>query len=632
MKQKAKTIFLYIVDILAINAAFYIALYLRFEGNIDPKYLKVYLNNMIYLTLIKVAVFSYFKLYKSLWKYASIEEFLQVIVAAVVSNTGVLSYLFIKQTPLPRSVYIIVTMIDIFLIGGIRISYRMLRLLTESELRLSKHSKRVMIIGAGDAGAMIIRELKNHRQLNSIPVAVIDDDIKKEGTRINGVPILGQRYDIMSVAIKKKIDEIIIAIPSASQKEIREIVNECKRTKAKVRIVPGMYELIGGEITIQQVRDVQIEDLLGRDEVKLNTNEISDYIMGKKVLVTGGGGSIGSELCRQIVKYHPSELIVLDIYENNAYDLQNELKRKYEHINLKVIIASVRDKERIDQVIRDVRPHIIFHAAAHKHVPLMEDNPREAIKNNVFGTLHLVQAADQYEVQRFVMISTDKAVNPTNIMGATKRLCEMIIQSMDKQSKTEFVAVRFGNVLGSNGSVIPLFKTQIAQGGPVTVTHPEIIRYFMTIPEAAQLVLQAGGMAAGGEIFVLDMGEPVKILNLAEDLIKLSGLEPYEDIEIQFTGLRPGEKLFEELLLDEEGMKNTKHQKIFIGKPLSIDYKLLLNNLQILKDMIHTGSDQEIKNYVAKIVPTYVQENGLINHQFCQQLASEEVSVTISKP
>ena len=632
MKQKAKTIFLYIVDILAINAAFYIALYLRFEGNIDPKYLKVYLNNMIYLTLVKVAVFSYFKLYKSLWKYASIEEFLQVIVAAVVSNTGVLSYLFIKQTPLPRSVYIIVTMIDIFLIGGIRISYRMLRLLTESELRLSKHSKRVMIIGAGDAGAMIIRELKNHRQLNSIPVAVIDDDIKKEGTRINGVPILGQRYDIMSVAIKKKIDEIIIAIPSASQKEIREIVNECKRTKAKVRIVPGMYELIGGEITIQQVRDVQIEDLLGRDEVKLNTNEISDYIMGKKVLVTGGGGSIGSELCRQIVKYHPSELIVLDIYENNAYDLQNELKRKYEHINLKVIIASVRDKERIDQVIRDVRPHIIFHAAAHKHVPLMEDNPREAIKNNVFGTLHLVQAADQYEVQRFVMISTDKAVNPTNIMGATKRLCEMIIQSMDKQSKTEFVAVRFGNVLGSNGSVIPLFKTQIAQGGPVTVTHPEIIRYFMTIPEAAQLVLQAGGMAAGGEIFVLDMGEPVKILNLAEDLIKLSGLEPYEDIEIQFTGLRPGEKLFEELLLDEEGMKNTKHQKIFIGKPLSIDYKLLLNNLQILKDMIHTGSDQEIKNYVAKIVPTYVQENGLINHQFCQQLASEEVSVTISKP
>ena len=632
MKQKAKTIFLYIVDILAINAAFYIALYLRFEGNIDPQYLKVYLNNMIYLTLIKVAVFSYFKLYKSLWKYASIEEFLQVIVAAVVSNTGVLSYLFIKQTPLPRSVYIIVTMIDIFLIGGIRISYRMLRLLTESELRLSKHSKRVMIIGAGDAGAMIIRELKNHRQLNSIPVAVIDDDIKKEGTRINGVPILGQRYDIMSVAIKKKIDEIIIAIPSASQKEIREIVNECKRTKAKVRIVPGMYELIGGEITIQQVRDVQIEDLLGRDEVKLNTNEISDYIMGKKVLVTGGGGSIGSELCRQIVKYHPSELIVLDIYENNAYDLQNELKRKYEHINLKVIIASVRDKERIDQVIRDVRPHIIFHAAAHKHVPLMEDNPREAIKNNVFGTLHLVQAADQYEVQRFVMISTDKAVNPTNIMGATKRLCEMIIQSMDKQSKTEFVAVRFGNVLGSNGSVIPLFKTQIAQGGPVTVTHPEIIRYFMTIPEAAQLVLQAGGMAAGGEIFVLDMGEPVKILNLAEDLIKLSGLEPYEDIEIQFTGLRPGEKLFEELLLDEEGMKNTKHQKIFIGKPLSIDYKLLLNNLQILKDMIHTGSDQEIKNYVAKIVPTYVQENGLINHQFCQQLASEEVSVTISKP
>ncbi|NMA84925.1 MAG: polysaccharide biosynthesis protein [Epulopiscium sp.] len=616
------------VDIIAINAAFYLALYLRFDGKIEPQYLKVYIDNIIPITIIKLVVFTYFKLYKSLWKYASVEELFQVGVSAVVSNTAVLSYLFIQQSHLPRSIYIIVPILDIFFIGGIRLSYRILRFLPETESRIKTQAKRVMIIGAGDAGAMIIRELKNHKQLNSVPVAIIDDDVKKEGTRINGVPILGQRYDIMSICIKKKIDEIIIAIPSASKKEIKEIVNECKRTKAKVRIVPGMYELIGGKINMQQIRDVQIEDLLGREEVTLHNEEISSYLMGKKILVTGGGGSIGSELCRQIIKFHPHQLIILDIYENNAYDLQNELQKKYPHINLKIIIASVRDQKRIDEIIGEIRPDVIFHAAAHKHVPLMEDNPKAAIKNNVFGTFNVVQAADKYGVGRFVMISTDKAVNPTNIMGASKRLCEMIIQSMDKQSKTEFVAVRFGNVLGSNGSVIPLFKKQIQEGGPVTVTHPEIIRYFMTIPEAAQLVLQAGGMAEGGEIFVLDMGEPVKITNLAEDLIRLSGLEPYEDISIQFTGLRPGEKLFEELLLDEEGMENTKYQKIFIGKPLTLDYKLLLNNLENLKNLIDIGSDEKIKDYVSEIVPTYIRKNHIVNNEFCKKLAHHEVAVT----
>lgn len=605
MQKEIRTIYLIIIDIFLINLAFYLAFYLRFDGILPPEYFPKYLDNILAVTVIKIIVFYYFKLYKSLWEYASIEELVQIIVAAVVANAAVLSYLFIKQIHLPRSIYILVAMIDVMLIGGVRFSYRALRRVNNGDFKISSNKKRVMIIGAGDAGAMVIKELKNHKDLNSRPVAVIDDDEKKEGQRINGVPVLGQRWDIVSVARKKKIDEIIIAMPSANKKDIREIVEECKRTKCKLKILPGVFELIDGKVTINDIRDVQIEDLLGREQVKLNIEEISGYLKNKKVLVTGGGGSIGSELCRQIAKFKPSELIILDIYENNAYDLQNELKRKYKDLNLKVVIASIRERGRIDEVMDKLKPDVVFHAAAHKHVPLMEDNSKEAVKNNVFGTLNVAQAADKYGVKKFVLISTDKAVNPTNVMGTTKRICEMIVQSIDKVSKTEFVAVRFGNVLGSNGSVIPLFKKQIAEGGPVTVTHPEIIRYFMTIPEAAQLVIQAGAMAQGGEIFVLDMGEPVKIVDLARDLIKLSGFEPDVDIPIEFIGLRPGEKLYEELLLDEEGITSTRHEKIFIGRPIFSDYKLLIKKLDNLRNVMNRCSDDELKDYLSEIVPTY---------------------------
>lgn len=627
MERKIRVFSLVIIDAILINLAYFIAIFIRFDFNLSSVYLEIFFDNVLVVTAIKIFVFSYFKLYKSLWRYASIEELIQVIVSVIVANFAIISYLYIKMVHLPRSIYILLMMIDTILIGGVRFSYRAIRKFKNSTFIKNRNNKRVMIIGAGDAGAMVIRELKNHKDLNSKPVAVIDDDEKKEGQIINGVPVLGQRWDIVSVARKKKIDEIIIAIPSASKKDIREIVEECKRTKCKLKILPGMFEIIDGKVTINDIRDVQIEDLLGREQVKLNIEEISGYLRNKKVLVTGGGGSIGSELCRQIARFKPSELVILDIYENNAYDLQNELNRIYNlqltnynekeknnfdkepKVKVKVVIASVRDKQRIDEVFDKYRPDVVFHAAAHKHVPLMEDNPKEAVKNNVFGTLNVAQAADKYGVKKFVLISTDKAVNPTNVMGATKRICEMIVQSIDKVSKTEFVAVRFGNVLGSNGSVIPLFKKQIAEGGPVTVTHPEIIRYFMTIPEAAQLVIQAGAMAQGGEIFILDMGEPVKILDLARDLIKLSGFEPDVDIPIKFIGLRPGEKLYEELLLDEEGITSTKHEKIFIGKPIFSDYKLLMKKLDNLRKILKNCSNEELKEYLTELVPTYKRDS-----------------------
>ena len=406
-----------------------------------------------------------------------------------------------------------------------------------------------MIIGAGEAGVLVIKEYKNHPQLNSKPVALIDDDEYKQGRVIMGVPVVGKRDDILAQVEKLKIDEIILAMPSASKKDISSIVDICKKTKAKLKILPGVYELIDGKVTIKNIRDVQIEDLLGREEIKTDINAISSYIKDKVILVTGGGGSIGSELCRQIANIKPRKLVIIEIYENSAYDIQNELLRRNKDLNLKIYIASIVDRDIMFDLFNIERPDVVFHAAAHKHVPLMEDSPKESIKNNVFGTLNLVHAADKYGVKKFVMISTDKAVNPTNIMGASKRICEMIIQSVNPVSKTDFVAVRFGNVLGSNGSVIPLFKKQIEEGGPVTVTHKDVIRYFMTIPEAVSLVIQAGAIVKGGEIFVLDMGKPVKILDLAEDLIRLSGFEPYKDIQIEIIGLRPGEKLYEELFL-----------------------------------------------------------------------------------
>ncbi|WP_342455756.1 polysaccharide biosynthesis protein [Caloramator sp. Dgby_cultured_2] len=462
----------------------------------------------------------------------------------------------------------------------------------------------MLIFGAGDAGAIVAKEMKKHPELGYIPVAFVDDDKSKKGKYIQGIPIVGDRNDLEDIVEEMAIDEILIAIPSADKEERAEIIRLCSQTGCKLKTLPGIYELIGGKVTISQIRDVEIEDLLGREPVELNIDEIADYLKDKVVLVTGGGGSIGSELCRQIARFNPKKLLILDIYENGAYNLSMELKSQYKDLDQEVIIASIRERERLREIFKKYRPNVVFHAAAHKHVPLMEANPKEAIKNNILGTLNVVKCADEFGVEKFVLISTDKAVNPTNIMGATKRFAEMIIQAYDKVSKTEYVAVRFGNVLGSSGSVIPLFKEQIKKGGPVTVTHPEINRYFMTIPEAAQLVIQAGAMAEGGEIFVLDMGKPVKIVDLARQLIRLSGFEPDKDIKIEFTGLRPGEKLYEELLMNEEGLKKTKHKKIFIGKPGEFDVDKINSMIESLIDALD-DEDEKIFKLMEEFVPTY---------------------------
>ncbi len=609
MRKKAKLFILFTVDAIIVNLSFFLAFLIRFEGNLiarpdSIRYIDIYLDNLLELTLIKLGVFFVFGLYKNLWKYASIEDLVQVVTTTFVSSSAAVSYMFIMQQHLPRSIYILTFIIDMLLIGGVRLSYRALKSIKDNGFSKNKNMKRVMIVGAGQAGAMIIKELKSHEELNSKPVAVIDDDEIKLGRKINNVPIVGDRYHIRKYAEKLNIDEIIIAIPSAYKGEIRDIVEECSKTKCKLKMVPGMYELIDGKVSIKHIRDVDIEDLLGRDPVQVNLDEISGYLKDKVVMVTGGGGSIGSEICRQIAQFSPKKLLVIDIYENNAYDIQNELRHNYPDLDVNVLIGSIRDRHRMEELFRSYKPNAVFHAAAHKHVPLMEDSPKEAIKNNVFGTLNVAELAHTYGVEKFVLISTDKAVNPTNVMGATKRITEMIVQALNKTSKTEFVAVRFGNVLGSNGSVIPLFKKQIAKGGPVTVTDPEITRYFMTIPEAVQLVIQAGAMAKGGEIFVLDMGEPVKILNLAENLIRLSGFEPYEDIDIKFTGLRPGEKLYEELLMDEEGLTETNHNKIFIGRPIFIDYKVLTAELMRLREIL-INEKEELIEYIEHMVPTY---------------------------
>lgn len=621
MNRRKNTILLVALDIVLINISYLLSLFIRFDGNIAGNqfmdYFLKYKEHFIFITIIKLMIFTYFKFYKSAWRYASVEELMNIVIACIVSNTVILSYMFIRQANLPRSIYVLTALLDMVLLGGIRFSFRTLN--NFSIIKNGKNQKKILIIGAGDAGAMVIREYKNHAQLNSRPVAIIDDSDTRRGQIIHGIPVVGNRNDIPMVVDKYNIDEIIIAMPSVSKAEIKNIVEIAKLTKVKLKILPGMFELIDGKVSISTIRDVDIEDLLGREAIRTDLKEISSYISGKIIMVTGGGGSIGSELCRQIASFNPKRLIIIDIYENNAYDIQNELLRDYKDLDLKVYIASIRDKERIDSLLRKERPQVIFHAAAHKHVPLMEDSPKEAIKNNVFGTLNLAQAAHNFNVERFVMISTDKAVNPTNIMGASKRVCEMIIQSLNDVSETEFVAVRFGNVLGSNGSVIPLFKKQIAEGGPITVTHEDIIRYFMTIPEAVQLVIQAGALAEGGEIFVLDMGEPMKILDLAKDLIRLSGFEPYVEIPIEITGLRPGEKLFEELLLDEEGISATKHNKIFIAKPNHIDYRLLIKTLEEARQIIKTGTDEDIKDFVKHIVPNY-KEN--------KEIESEELLIS----
>ncbi len=605
MRVFMRKLTLVMLDVFLLTIALYLAIATKFGVKLTKYYLSEWF--MIWGTLVVVGIVcnSAFKLYNSLWRYASIDELFLILSSGVLTGIVFFGAMNLLDIEVAYSVYFLIIVYNTIFLGLSRLGYRMLRMVSSTTpLRLDQDVKRVLIIGAGHTGIMVIKELRRHPELRLRPVALLDDDINTHGSQIMGVKVHGGHDKVQEIARRFDIDEIILAIPNAPRKVQSAILNECKKTRCKLKILPSISSLINEDVTIKNIRDVQIEDLLGREPVNLDVDGICDYITNQVVLVTGGGGSIGSELCRQIARYNPKQLLVLDIYENNAYELQQELKMEHPQLNLKVLIASVRDAARIESIFSTYKPSVVFHAAAHKHVPLMEENPQEAVKNNVFGTLNVVECADKYGVRRFVMISTDKAVNPTNIMGATKRLCEMIIQGMNKKSKTEYVAVRFGNVLGSNGSVIPLFKKQIAAGGPVTVTHPEITRFFMTIPEAVQLVLQAGAMAKGGEIFVLDMGQPVKIADLAKDLIRLSGFEPDVDIEIKYTGLRPGEKLYEELLMAEEGLTATKHEKIFIGKPMNIDMDELKKELEKLR-FIATGSNEGIIEFVKELVPTY---------------------------
>jgi FlaA1/EpsC-like NDP-sugar epimerase len=601
-----KVIPLITVDMVLVNLCYISAMYFRFSYNIPNTYINSYVESALVITFIYIICFYLFKLYKSLWTYASIDEFILSAGACIAASAFSIIYMMIKGNMLPFDVDVLAGIFSVLFICGFRMSFRICRTIKLHIKALNKSGfKKVLIIGAGSAGVTTINEMKSHPEMKYYPVALIDDNKNKIGTRVCGIKVFGNRTAISRIVQEKKVEEIIITIPTLSGEAKKEIIKICNETGCKVKSLPGVYELINEKVTLQHIRDVNVEDLLGREPITLDCQEISEYIMGKAVMVTGGGGSIGSELCRQISKFGPKELLILDFYENNAYDLQNELKYKYPRLNMKVLIASIRDKKRLEKIFYEFNPEVVFHAAAHKHVPLMEDNPSEAIKNNVFGTLNLAECADKYGTKRFVMISTDKAVNPTNVMGASKRICEMIIQAMDKNSRTEFVAVRFGNVLGSNGSVIPLFKRQVANGGPVTVTDENITRYFMTIPEAAQLVLQAGAYAKGGEIFVLDMGKPIKIYDLACDLIRLSGFEPHSDIKIEITGLRPGEKLYEEILMAEEGLEKTRHNKIFIGKPTFSDINMLRAKLDEMRSVIEMGSKEDLIYKIAEIVPTY---------------------------
>ena len=597
------------IDIVCVYLSYWIAFVLRFENAIPFNYLLVFREFMPWATIICLAVFAIAKFYNTMWQFASLDELLQIFFGTTAASL-IIVILGYTVMPLrfPFTVYAMGGLLTLFFVGFSRFSFRLVRRARKNNTVSRKDREefhRVMIIGAGETGSMVIKEMKNAPESKGIPVVAIDDNLSKRGTRIHGVRVVGGRESIVRMVVRYNVDQILLAIPSTKKKDLREIIDICSKTGCQLKIVPELSEILENGVDSVTIRDVEITDLLGRDEIELNVEEISGYLKGRTVLVTGGGGSIGSELCRQIAYFNPKKLIIFDIYENNAYDLQNELLMRFKKLNLEVLIGSVRDKERIDHVFDVCRPDVVFHAAAHKHVPLMELSPGEAVKNNVFGTLNVAQAADRYGVKRMVLISTDKAVNPTNVMGATKRICELVIQYYSRHSKTDFVAVRFGNVLGSNGSVIPLFKKQIAAGGPVTVTHPDIIRYFMTIPEAARLVIQAGGMARGGEIFVLDMGQPVKIADLARNLIRLSGLEPDVDIKIVYTGLRPGEKLFEELLLDSEGgCEKTSHELIYIGSPIRFNEETFLSELEELRAC--AGVDNvKMMSVIHSLVPNY---------------------------
>ena len=606
---KERAVLLAAADLLSVLISYFFALMLRFDfhfSQIHSSFIMGYVTSIPIWAIMTLAVFYLCRLYHSIWSMASVSEMYRIISAYVFLIPLYLVFALVSGLYMPRSYYVMGFVINFCATTGIRFSYRMVRYKVHGLLRGNgKQYKRIMVIGAGAGGQMLIRELQNSRKVDSTVVCVIDDNPNKKGRYIEGVEIVGNRYDIVNAAEKFRVTDIILAIPSAGSQIRKEILQICKETKCKLKTIPGMYQLVNDEVSVSRLRDVEISDLLGREQVQVNNDEILKSIEGKVVMVTGGGGSIGSELCRQIAKANPKRLVIFDIYENNAYAIEQELKRQYPELDLVALIGSVRNTKRIRSVMEACRPNIVFHAAAHKHVPLMEDSPNEAIKNNVFGTYKTAQAAADFGVEKFVLISTDKAVNPTNIMGASKRLCEMVVQMMDRSCEdTNFVAVRFGNVLGSNGSVIPLFKQQIAEGGPVTVTDKRIIRYFMTIPEAVSLVLQASFYAKGGEIFVLEMGEPVKIDDMARNLIRLSGYTPDVDIKIVYTGLRPGEKLYEELLMDEEGLRETENKLIHIGKPIEMDDAWFRGKLEELESASKEESDR-IRELVSEIVPTY---------------------------
>lgn len=605
--SRTRMFILALVDIITVIVNAYISLIIRHELHyawIPQVYISSINNYMLINIITTLIVFVGLKLYRSVWSYASIDEAIRIAVACFLCTAFQALGMQFLVLDVPRSYYVFYFFLLTMTTLATRFSYRAYRRLKSEMERIKSEPVSTMVIGAGEAGSMIIHELKTSRHLNRRVVCIIDDNPSKKGKYLHGIRIVGGRDKIIPCAEKYHVQEIILAIPSVENTDRREILRICNQTNAKLKVLPGMYQLITEEVSVSKLRDVSIDDLLGRDVVSIDLDSVAEYVRNKTVLVTGGGGSIGSELCRQIAHYEPKCLIIFDIYENNAYDIQQELKKKFPNLRLEVLIGSVRNTKRIESVMELYRPDVVYHAAAHKHVPLMEDSPNEAVKNNVFGTYKTARAADRYGVSRFVLISTDKAVNPTNVMGATKRICEMIIQTFNKYSNTDFVAVRFGNVLGSNGSVIPLFKKQMAEGGPITVTHPDIIRFFMTIPEAVSLVMQAGAYAKGGEIFVLDMGEPVKIADLAKNLIRLSGYTLGVDMEIKYTGLRPGEKLYEEVLAKEEGLQKTKNDLIFIGKPLEFDEVHFLSQLKVLEEAA-VDESFHVKEIVSEIVPTY---------------------------
>lgn len=605
MTFNRKQIVLLLCDIVLIQVSLFASFLLRFEGTFPKNFTRLIWPVIIFITLFKIGSFLAVNLYKKMWRYANVSELLAIVKGVSLSTVLTIGYVFFSRFTFPRSIILLDWMTTIFLISASRFLLRMYKEHREQIVTDLNPGKRILIIGAGDAGEMVLKEFTRHKAPNIKIVGFIDDDPTKLGLEIHGIRVLGDRDRIVSIIERHMVNEVVIAIPSASGKIIREIHKLCSKNNVKIRILPSIYELINGDVSLNQIRNVEVEDLLGREPVRIDMHEVAAYLTNKTILITGGGGSIGSEICRQVAKFTPEKLIIFDISENNIYDLEFELRERFKELNIVSIVGSIRDLERLENVFKSHRPHVVFHAAAHKHVPLMEYNSEEAIKNNIFGTLKVAMTASKYKVERFVMISTDKAVNPTNIMGASKRVAEMIIQDMSKKSETKFVAVRFGNVLGSRGSVIPLFKKQIAMGGPLTVTHPDITRFFMTIPEASQLVIQAGALGQGGEVFVLDMGKPVKIMDLARDLIELSGLKIGEDIDIKITGLRPGEKLYEELLSDKENTLATKHERILVAKLDEVDTDLLYQSLKQMEEALKSNIPKHLVATLVKLVATF---------------------------